>query len=259
MISIPSLFRNIIQSRKNRIFVSNSALATNEKEAILLLPGFGVTFFGTTKMAAFFFDRGYDVFIPSYIARNSLESTLHNLDKFIAEQNLMAYKKLNVFSYIIGSWTLNEWIKENPKNNISAIVYDRSPLQERVPFALNKDLPRLSRLFFGKILREFSVTEYPSIIQAHLSIGIIIESKATNVMKKHKKTALSLGPVSWLPSDLNQEHSDYYFTWLTHDEMYSRFDIIGEEIMQFFKTGAFSKTAQRVPFNEDPFISFQEG
>lgn len=188
-----------------------------------------------------------------------MESTLQNLDNFITEQNVLEYKKLNVFSYIIGSWTLNEWIKKNPKNNISAIVYDRSPLQERVPFALNKDLPRLSRWFFGKILREFSVTEYPSIIQAHLSIGIIIESKAANVMKKHKKTALSIGPVSWETNALKQEHSDYYFTWLNHDEMYSRFDIIGEEIMQFFKTGAFSKTAQRVPFNEDPFISFQEG
>ncbi len=259
MISIPKFFRNIIQSRKNRVFVSNGISGRNEKEAILILPGFGVTFFGTNDMAAFFFDRGYDVYIPSYIARNSLQSTLQNLDEFITAQNLLEYKKLNVFSYIIGSWTLNEWIKKNPKNNISAIVYDRSPLQERVPFALNKDLPRLSRLFFGKILREFSVSAYPSIIQAHLSIGIIIESKATNVMKKHKNTALSLGPVSWLPNDLKQEHNDFYYTWLNHDEMYSRFDIIGEEIMQFFKTGAFTVNAQRVPFSEDPFISLQEG
>ena len=58
MISIPSLFRNIIQSRKNRIFVSNRTLSRNEKEAILLLPGFGVTFFGTTKMADFFLTVG---------------------------------------------------------------------------------------------------------------------------------------------------------------------------------------------------------
>ena len=86
----------------------------------------------------------------------------------------------------------------------------------------------------------------------------MIESKATKLIKKHKKSAMKLGPVSWSVADLKQEYSDYYYTWLNHDDMYTRFDIIGNEIFYFFKNGKFNSEAKRESYTEDPFISYIE-
>ncbi len=67
------------------------------------------------------------------------------------EHHLPQYKKLHVFSYIAGTWVLNIWLQQHPQNNITSIVYDRSPMQERVPFALVEDNSFLFKLFLVKL------------------------------------------------------------------------------------------------------------
>lgn len=244
-----SLFAN----NQDRIYYDSCVKPLKEKEAILILVGFGSKIQGTKKIAEFFFNKGYDVYIPDYIARNSIEKCVDNLDKFIIKHHIKEYKKIHVFSYIIGSWTLNNWINKNPENNIATIVYDRSPLQERAPYALVKDIPFLIRLASGKIMKEFSLTKYPPIQSEKIGIGILIESRPTKLIIKHKKSALSLGPINWDVSNLNQSYYDKFYTWLNHDEMYYRFDIIGGEIFYFIKYHKFTDSAKREPFAEDPF------
>lgn len=239
---------------KERIFIADPAINRSEKDAILILPGFGSKIQGTGKISEFFFNKGPDVFIPDYISRNSISDCVLNLDKFIEKHSLKKYKRLFVFSYIVGSWTLNNWIKNNPDNNIAAIVYDRSPLQERAPYALVKDIPLLIRIISGKIMKEFSSTPYPPLSSKKIKVGIIIESKATKLIIKHKKSALSIGPISWDAEKLNQVYSDKLYTWLNHDDMYTRFDVSGPEIMHFFVNGKFTEEARKEPFTEDPFI-----
>lgn len=242
---------------RERIFITNDSLSKSEKEAILILPGFGSDIHGTKKQADFFFHQGYDVFIPDYIARQSIDKCVENVDQFITKHELLNYKKLHVFSYILGSWTLNTWIHLHPLNNITTIIYDRSPLQERAPFALNQDIPFLIRLVAGKIIKDFAETPYPVITKNNINIGILIESKATKLVRKHKKSVLSLGPIVWSHDSLKQEHNDYFYTWLNHDDMYSRFDIIGNEIFYFIKNGVFTREARKAEYPE-PFIPYQE-
>jgi len=87
---------------KERVFIDNSK-PLNEKEAILILPGFGSRVQGTKHIADFFFNKGYDVYIPDYIARKSINNCVNNLDKFIIKYKFKEYKKIHVFSYIVGS------------------------------------------------------------------------------------------------------------------------------------------------------------
>lgn len=176
-----------LSAGKERIHIYDATKAASDKEAILILPGFGSRSHGTKAQADFFFKKGYDVFIPDYIARNSINDCVINLDKFISKYKLRDYKKIHVFSYIVGSWTLNQWLIQNPKNNITSIVYDRSPLQERAPYALVKDFPCIIKILAGNIMKEFSKTPYPPITKQKISVGIMIESKATKLIRKHKK------------------------------------------------------------------------
>lgn len=193
------------------------------------------------------------MFIPDYISRKSISNSVNNLDNFILNHNLKAYKNIHVFSYIIGSWTLNNWINMHPNNNIKTIIYDRSPLQERAPYALIKDYPFLMTIISGNIMKEFSITPYPPIASDKISIGLLIESKPTKLIIKHKKSALSLGPINWDVNNLNQTYTDKFYTILNHDEMYNRFDISGNEILYFIKNHKFSDSAKRNPYTEDPF------
>jgi hypothetical protein len=247
-----------ISARKDKIYIANSSVMLGEKDAILILPGFGSKINGTKKITDFFFNKQIDVFIPDYISRKSIAECVKNLDGFITKHNLKKYRRIYVFSYIVGSWTLNNWIINNPENNISAIVYDRSPLQERAPYALVKDIPIIIKMISGKIMKEFSNTQYPSISNDKMKVGIIIECKATKLISKHKKSALSLGPISWNPEKLNQNYNDDFYTWLNHDDMYTRFDITGNEIVYFFANGKFTDNAKREPYLEDPFIKYLE-
>lgn len=248
------MFFTLALSAKERIYIANISKEKSEKEAILILPGFGSRVHGTGNIADFFFFKGYDVFIPDYISRNSISACVSNLDAFMTKHKLSDYKKIHVFAYIVGSWTLNNWILQHPNNNISSIIYDRSPIQERAPAALVKDIPFISWLIAGKIMKEFSQTPYPSIPKNNIHIGIMIESKSTRLIRKHKRSALSSGSVSWDVASLQQEHDDFFYTWLNHDDVYTRFDVIGAELFYFFEKGRFMEEAQRSPYLEDPFL-----
>ena len=46
-------------------------------------------------------------------------------------------------------------------------------------------------------------------------------------------------------------------TYLDHDQMYKRFDIIGEEILHFLDRGVFTANARREKYNWDPFTKIK--
>jgi hypothetical protein len=115
-------------------------------------------------------------------------------------------------------------------------------------------MPVLIKILAGPMMKEFSRTPYPSLDNRRIRVGLLIESKATKLIRRHKKTALSLGPIRWDTPSFQQTADDVHYTWLNHDDMYSRFDVIGPEIWHFIQHGRFSAAAQRVPFTDDPFI-----
>ena len=138
-------------------------------------------------------------------------------------------------------------------NNITSIVYDRSPLQERAPYVLVEDNPMIIKLLTGRIMKNFSQTPYPPINNDSKNLGIIIENKATRLILKHKKTALSLGPIIFNKDSLKQACDDYLYEYINHDEMYYKFDKIGPEILYFFKNGVFSKDVRKSPYDFNLF------
>ncbi len=257
LLSFSFLFHSCARTRSVSCIYSQEK-KLSEKEAILILPGFGSKINGNKEQEKYFANKGYDVFIPNYIGRKSIDQCLGNLEIFIAKNKITEYKKVHVFSYIIGGWVLNEYIKKHPANNIASIVYDRSPLQERAPAALVKDIPLMIGLVSGKVMKEFSVTPYSPIKKDKIKVGILIESKATKLIRNHKKTALSFGELKWDVKSLQQDYDDYIYTWINHDEMYFRFDIVGEEIFTFLKNGTFSKNAVRKAFEWDAFVPYEE-
>ncbi|MCC6460910.1 MAG: hypothetical protein IT260_10600 [Saprospiraceae bacterium] len=224
-----------------------------EKEALLILSGFGSKKYGSKHQKKYFAQQAYDLFIPDYISRKSIDLSVENLDAFIQKHHLLEYRKVHVFAYIVGSWTINIWIEKHPVHNIATIVYDRSPIQERAPYAIVKDRAWLLKLIVGPVMEEFSRTPYPTLRDTAVQTGVLVESRATGLMRRHKKTALAMAPLRWDIEQFGETYDDGLYTWLNHDQLYSRFDVVGHEIFQFIRHGRFSDTARRKPYEGDPF------
>ena len=87
----------------------------------------------------------------------------------------------------------------------------------------------------------------------NLAIGVIIENKATKLMRFFKKTSNSYGDYNYNVIEIEEHFDDFMHTYLDHDLMYKRFDVIGPEIIHFLEKGKFSDNAKRERYNWDPF------
>ena len=225
-----------------------------QREAILILTGFGSKYHSLKKLKKFFSDKGYDVYVPNYISRKSLEITVANLDRFYRQHDLAQYEKVHVFAYIVGSWSINMWLQEHTDSNIKSIVYDRSTLQERAPYILITDLKLPNYLVFGPIMHDLHQTPYTEIRDANIQKGLLLETYATAIVRKHRATAASLGPYCWDPSCFKQNYLDYKYVPLNHDHMYTHPEVFGEAVLHFFKFGNFGSTLDAIGPVDEPFI-----
>jgi len=248
------LFMPVFLWSKDIVSIPEPSVAKSEKEALLILVGFGSKTHNVKHIAAYFSNKGYDLYQPDYIRRKGIAKGVEKLDAFITEHDLKAYGKVHVFCYLVGGWTFNSWLSANELPNLSTIIYDRSPLQERAPFALMEDMPFLITLAVGKIMGEFAETPYKAINLRAVKIGLLIEDRPTKLIMKHRKSAAKLGPVDWDPQSLQQEADDYCFVPLNHDDFYEAFGIIGPSIFEFIRDGKFAATANRKQPLTDPFI-----
>lgn len=233
-------------------------VSTQKKEALLILPGFGSKIFGTWILKRYFNKSEIPVYIPKYISRKSIEASKLNLEQYYMKQELYQYDELHVMSYIVGSWTLNQWIKDYGKRNIKTIVYDRSPLQERAPTILIKDMKLVNALLFGEITEDFINTPYPVLVDTSINTGIFIETYATNVVRKHRETAMALGPIHWDAASLKQPFTDFTYVPLNHDQMYTKPQEFGQEVFYFITHGHFSEGFKRNAPVENPYIKLKK-
>ena len=244
---------------KEIVIINKPDIPRSQKEALIILPGAGDSNRGRRKQADFFGKAGYDLYIPDYFDRKSLPGTPEKLREFYEEMGLAEYRKVHVFSYIIGSWVINEYINRYGAGNIASIVYDRSPLQERAPMLMAEKLRLVAKIAVGNILLDLSKTPYPPIDKGDLKIGIVVESKATFLIKMFRKHAMSYGEIDWHKLDFGQEHDDLIFTWLDHRKMYLRFDVVGDEVLAFIRNGSFPEDSRREPYEWDVFEKYREG
>lgn len=228
------------------------------KEAILILTGFGSLYHSAGEQKRQFKERGYDLFIPDYIKRSSLDDCAAALDQFAKKYRLNEYRKVHVFSYIIGSWTLNNWISKNGFQNIGSIVYDRSALQERVPPIITETNPFFSRVLFGKLIRELAETPYSGIDSlGGVRIGLLMECKATRVLWSKRRYYERMPPPDFRVQAMGQICRDYCYVFASHDDLYTNLKDIAPLVVQFFRTGNFGAQADRTPCSEDPFKTYR--
>jgi hypothetical protein len=164
------------------------------------------------------------------------------------------YNEVKFLCYIIGGFVLNQHIEKNGIGKITTIIYDRSPTQERAPRAATEKLPFISRILYGKVLSDFSKRKLTTLSHTDgLTIGVIIENKATKLMRVLKKTSDRYGDYNYNAVEIEGNLDDFTHTYLDHDLMYKRFDIIGQEIVLFLRKGRFSENAKREKYDWDPF------
>lgn len=240
------------------LFIPTWKVDAQRKEALLVLPGFGSRINGLGALKRYYRKAEMPVFVARYISRNSIQKSVKNFNRYYQKHHLAEYKDLHVMAYIIGSWTLNQWIIEHGKGNIKSILYDRSPLQERAPTILMKDLRMVNFLLFGKITQDLIDTPYPVVEDSSIIKGIFIETYATNVVRKHQKTALSLGPINWNPAALQQPYTDVTYIPMNHDQMYTMPQSFGSEVFYFIRNGHFSPSMKKNEPVENPFIKLKK-
>ena len=236
------------------VIIIDTSENISDKQALVILNGFGDSKKNRKIQQEFFQEKGYDLFIPEYVEKNSIDLTVSTFSSFYDKNNLDEYKEVKFLCYIIGGHVLNQYIERNGKGKITTIIYDRSPTQERAPRVATEKLPFISRILYGKALSDFSKQKLIPLSDPNgLAVGVIIENKATKFMRFFKKTSDRYGDYNYNAIEIERNLDDFMHTYLDHDLMYKRFDVIGQEIIHFLGKGIFSDNAKREKYNWDPF------
>ena len=244
----------IINLSANDFILKDNSINKSEKTALVILNGFGDSNKNRKIQLDYFKNKGMDIYIPKYKVRNSLAKTVNKFTEFYNKNEISEYKEVYFLCYIIGGYVLNEFIQSNGNKNIKKIIYDRSPTQERAARIGVDKLPFISRFLYGKILFDFSKVKLRALSKDNnLLIGVIVENQATSLMRYFEKSSYKYGKYSFNINDINSNNDDFFHTWLDHNLMYKRFDVIGNEILYFYKNGVFTDQAKREKYNWDPF------
>lgn len=226
----------------------------SEKTALLIMNGFGGSRSGCKAQMAFWQDAGMDVYIPDVLLRESLAASSEALAAFVEEQSLAEYGEVKAICYIAGAYLLHTQLEASPMPNLTAIIYDRSPTQERAPTAAIARIPVLSTLMLGGVLRELSEVEWPPIPAAGtVQKGLAIENRATPLMRFLRAEAEAMGPLVYDWRAIDPTAQDAFHVALDHDMMYVRWDVLGEPYRYFFEYGQFPEGLPRERIHNRPF------
>jgi hypothetical protein len=227
-------------------------------EALLILPGFGYGRAGARaleSLAPTIHREGIDLYVADYLTRGGLAGSRTKLERFIRDNQLDRYRRVHVFAFIAGAWTVNPLIEEGKLPNLGQVVYDRSPFQERAPAIAVDQLRMLAWLRHGSTIFDLSRTSYAPV--AAPGVALVVEAVPTTFIKRHEKAARALGPFAFECGAFNQHYDDCGYVELSHDELYKRFAELWPELLSFIRTGHFSATMDRTPPAGDPLDSIK--
>jgi hypothetical protein len=227
-------------------------------EALLVLPGFGYSRHAAQtlrELSAQMRDEGFDLYVPTYISRGGLDKSGERLQRFLREQRLDRYDRVHVFAFLAGGWTLNPLVEAQQLPNLATVVYDRSPLQERAARIATDDLHLLTWLRYGSPVFDFAGTPYPPLDKPAVNVGLVVETRPTAFMRRHKGAARRYGPFAFDCDRFLQPHRDCAFLAMNHSDVYLRFAEVWPEVRTFIRTGRFTGDANRTPPDGDPFAS----
>lgn len=253
LIAFATLFLNAQVYGKHLIHL-DSGDETAQKTALLIMNGFGGSKAACKAQLVFWRDQGMDVFIPEVLLRPSLETSSEAMDVFMSTHHLEDYKEVKVICYIAGAYLLHTYLVEHELPNITSIVYDRSPMQERAPRAVIQKAPLLGKLSKGRVLEDLSVAEWPEPpVRPSISKGLMIENRATSLMRFLEDECMAMGPLNFDWRSMDPDADDAFHIALDHDMMYRRWDLLGAAVLQFFETGTFPSELSRERLAENPF------
>ena len=225
------------------------------REALLVLPGFGYSngaegrfrALGTSLAA-----EGIDLYVPDYVERSGIADSRRELLEFYRKRGLDQYRRVHVFAFIAGAWTLNPAVRDEQFRNLATIVYDRSPLQERAPRIADEKLHFLTWVRYGNVVFDVARTPYVPVDPSGVRIGLMVETRPTSLIRKYAKEARSYGPFRFECDAFGQRHDDCIYLDMNHDDLYKRFAELTPQLLSFMRTGRFTAEASRVPPATDP-------
>lgn len=226
------------------------------REALLVLPGFGYSRDAQKALRALapaMAADGIDLFVPTYVSRSGIAASRVNLEHFIRDRQLNRYRRVHVFAFIAGAWTLNPLVAAGGLPNLATVIYDRSPLQERAPAIAIDKLHFLTWLRYGSPVFDLARTPYAALTAPNVRIALMVETRPTSFIQRYEKAARDYGPFRFECDAFGQRFDDCLFLPMTHDDLYTRFAELWPEVLAFIRAGRFTTGANRTPPTGDPF------
>lgn len=232
----------------NAIIRPDVSPAKPASDALVVLPGFGYDRDGERafkSLAPSMAAEGFDLYLPTFVTRFGLEESRVRLYRFFRENHLDRYQRVHIFAFLAGGWTFNPLARTFP--NLSTIVYDRSPYQERAPRVAQEKLRLLTWVRYGSVVFDIAKTPYPPLSVPDVKVALVVETAPTSFIKRHESTARGYGAYKFECAAFRQRYDDCLYVGLNHDELYARFGEVWPEVRLFIRTGRFSASANRTP------------
>jgi hypothetical protein len=222
--------------------------ATPTHDALLVLPGFGYGGAGETafrSLAPAMAADGLDLYLPTFISRSGLAESRERLQRFVREQRLDRYERVHVFAFLAGGWTFNPLAERDVLPNVSTVIYDRSPYQERAPRVARENVPLLTWVRYGNVVFDVAKTPYAPLMNPDIKIGLVVETVPTKFIQRFADSARRQGPYNFTCGAFNQRYDDCMYVALNHNELYAQFAKVWPEVRSFVKAGHFTASANR--------------
>lgn len=219
-------------------------------DALLVLPGFGYSREGEhafRSLAPSITAEGIDLYVPTFVSRPGLGESRSRLQRFIRDNRLDRYERVHVFAFIAGGWTFNPLADSDALPNLSTVVYDRSPYQERAPRVALEKLPLLTWVRHGPVVFDLARTAYTPLTASSVRVGLVVETVPTSFIRRFATSARRYGPYHFECDAFGQRYDDCLYVAMNHNELYARFALVWPEVRWFIRTGRFTPPANRTP------------
>ena len=141
--------------------------------------------------------------------------------------------------------TFNPLVETHNLSNLSTVIYDRSPYQERAPAIALAELRVLTWLKYGSVVFDVARTPYRPVTAPDVRVGLLVETMPTSFIRRFVKAADRQGPYHFECDAFGQRHDDCAYVSMNHNELYTRFADVWPEIRAFIHTGRFTSAAKR--------------
>ena len=87
----------------------------------------------------------------------------------------------------------------------------------------------------------------------HAAHGLIIENRATALMRLLQSEAMDMGPLVYDWRTIDPSAKDAFHVALDHNMMYERWDLLGQPVLYFIEHGRFPADLPRERIHQRPF------